>query len=70
MEQGFEYKVVSEAQFDEEGNEAAPAMVEAGEAVDFKVVNYNGLIPVLIKGIQEQQEIIEVEARIEVLENN
>lgn len=70
-EQGFEYKVVSEAQFDEEGNEAAPAMVEAGEAVDFKAVNYNGLIPVLIKGIQEQQEIIEaLEARIEVLENN
>jgi hypothetical protein len=29
------------------------------EAVDFKTVNYTGLIPVLVRGIQEQQEEIE-----------
>ena len=76
--QGLEYKIISEAEIDEEGNEVAPAMVEAGEAVDFKAVNYTALIPVLIKGIQEQQAIIdanetmieELKARIETLENN
>ncbi len=75
--QGLEYKVLTEAEIDEEGNEVAPAMVEAGEAVDFKAVNIDGLIPVLIKGIQEQQAIIEaneamiedLKARIEILEN-
>lgn len=29
------------------------------EAVDFKAVNYTGLIPVLVRGIQEQQDQIE-----------
>ena len=76
--QGLEYKIISEAEIDAEGNEVAPAIVEAGEAVDFKAVNYTALIPVLIKGIQEQQAIIdanetmieELKARIETLENN
>ncbi len=76
--QGVEYKVMTKAEFDEEGNEVTPTMVEVGEAVDFKAVNIDGLIPVLIKGIQEQQEIIEanqtmieaLKARIETLENN
>ncbi|MCO4807474.1 MAG: tail fiber domain-containing protein [Flavobacteriales bacterium] len=77
-ERGLEYRIMSEAEFDEEGNEVTPTMVEAGEEVDFKAVNIDGLIPVLIKGIQEQQEIIsaneamieELKARIETLENN
>ncbi|MDA7744692.1 tail fiber domain-containing protein [bacterium] len=76
--QGLEYTVLREAEFDKEGHEVSPTMVEAGEAVDFKAVNYTALIPVLIKGIQEQQEIIsaneamieDLKARIETLENN
>jgi hypothetical protein len=78
IEQELEYKVIHAAEIDEEGNETTPAMVQVGEAVDFKAVNIDGLIPVLIKGIQEQQEIIEaneamideLKARIETLENN
>lgn len=78
IEQELEYKVLHAAEIDEEGNETTPAMVQVGEAVDFKAVNIDGLIPVLIKGIQEQQEIIEaneamideLKARIETLENN
>ncbi len=70
-EQGLEYTVVAPAEYDENDELVSEAMVEAGEEVEFKAVNYQALIPVLIKGIQEQQEIIEVlEARIEVLENN
>ena len=66
-EQGLEYTVVAPAEYDENDE----LVSEAGEEVEFKAVNYQALIPVLIKGIQEQQEIIEVlEARIEVLENN
>lgn len=70
-EQGLEYAVVAPAEYDENDELVSEAMVEAGEEVEFKAVNYQALIPVLIKGIQEQPEIIEVlEARIEVLENN
>ena len=37
----------------------------------FKAVNYTGMIPVTIKAIQEQQEIIKkLEERITQLENN
>ena len=78
IEQALEYKVIHAAEIDDEGNETTPAMVQVGEEVDFKAVNIDGLIPVLIKGIQEQQEIIEaneamideLKARIETLENN
>lgn len=69
-EQGLSYTITEEAKYDEEGNLIYEAIVEAGEEVDFKAVNYSGLIPVLIKGIQEQQAIIEsLEARIEQLES-
>lgn len=38
------------------------------ESVNFKAVNYTGLVPVMIKGIQEQQQIIEaLKAEMEVL---
>ena len=78
IEQNLEYKVIAPAEIDKEGNETNPAMVQVGEAVDFKAVNIDGLIPVLIKGIQEQQAIIEaneamiedLKTRIEILENN
>lgn len=77
-DQGLEFTVLEEAKYDEEGNLLKEAQVEAGEELEFKAVNYNGLIPVLIKATQEQQEIIEsqnatIEAlieRIEALENN
>jgi len=48
--------------------------VEAGiyehhEPIDFGAVNYTGLVPHLVKGIQEQEAIIEaLEERIEQLE--
>ena len=68
-DQGLDYKIISPAQYDDEGEMTQEAEVEAGEEFDFKAVNYIGLVPVLIKGIQEQQEIIEaLEARIEQLE--
>ncbi|MDC1202571.1 tail fiber domain-containing protein [Salibacteraceae bacterium] len=78
IEQNLEYKVIAPAEIDKEGNETNPAMVQVSEAVDFKAVNIDGLIPVLIKGIQEQQAIIEaneamiedLKTRIEILENN
>ena len=58
-----------EAVYDDEGKLQAEATVEAGEEFDFKAVNYIGLIPVLIKGIQEQQAMIEaLNARLEQLE--
>jgi hypothetical protein len=57
-----------EAVYDDEGKLQAEATVEAGEEFDFKAVNYIGLIPVLIKGIQEQQAMIEEQqAMIEAL---
>lgn len=76
--QGLEYEIVTPEEKNEEGEVVREAMVLAGQEVDFKAVNYSGLIPVLIKGIQEQQEIIEaneatiedLKARIEALENN
>ena len=38
---------------------------------DYMSVRYTEIIPVLIKGIQEQQETIsELKTRIETLENN
>ena len=51
-------------------------LVEIGDRVEILSVNYTGLIPVLLKGIQEQQELIErqneqinkLEARIRILE--
>ncbi len=43
---------------------------ENTEKVSFKVVNYQELVPVLIKGIQEQQEMINtLQTRIETLES-
>jgi len=69
-EQGLDYKVIMEAVYDDEGTLQAEATVEVGEEFDFKAVNYIGLVPVLIKGIQEQQAMIEaLEARIEELES-
>jgi len=69
-ELGFEYEVVSPAEYDQEGNLVREAEVLAGDDVEFKAVNYNGLIPVLIKAVQEQQEIInQLEERIEQLED-
>ncbi|MDA7744693.1 tail fiber domain-containing protein [bacterium] len=69
-EQGFEYTITQAAEYDENDELISEAIVEAGEEVDFKAVNYGGLIPVLIKGIQEQQAIIEsLAARIEQLES-
>lgn len=49
---------------------------EEGQGFEFKAVNYIGLIPVMVSGMQEQQEIIEeqkakiesLEARLSVLE--
>ncbi|MDC1222264.1 tail fiber domain-containing protein [Salibacteraceae bacterium] len=78
IEQGFEYEIITPAEYDEDDKLLHEAQVEAGEAVDFKAVNYTALIPVLIKGIQEQQAIInaneamieDLKARIETLENN
>lgn len=68
-EAGFKYVVIEPAMYDEEGNLTQDAMVDAGDEVDFKAVNYTALIPVLIKGIQEQQALIEaLETRIEQLE--
>lgn len=77
-EQGFVYEVVAPEEKDEKGNVVREAIVLAGQEVDFKAVNYTALIPVLVKGIQEQQAIIEanqtmiedLKARIETLENN
>ncbi len=41
-----------------------------GESIEYKAVNYIGMIPVLTKAIQEQQEYIkQLEARLEALEN-
>jgi len=76
-EQGLDYEIITPAEYGEDGELIQEAIVEAGEAVDFKAVNYTALIPVLIKGIQEQQAIIEaneamiedLKARIEALEN-
>lgn len=76
-EQGFVYEVVAPEEKDEKGNVVREAIVLAGQEVDFKAVNYTALIPVLVKGIQEQQAIIEaneamiedLKARIEALEN-
>lgn len=40
------------------------------EVLEYKAVNYIGMIPVLTKAIQEQQEYIkQLEARLEALEN-
>ncbi|MBT3964076.1 MAG: tail fiber domain-containing protein [Flavobacteriales bacterium] len=77
-EQGLKFTIIEEAQYDDEGNLEKEAQVEAGEELEFKAVNYDGLIPVLIKATQEQQEIIESQnatidtliQRIEALENN
>ena len=45
-------------------------MVKIADGLDFDVVNYTGLIPVLVKGMQEQQAIIEkLEERIQELES-
>lgn len=44
-------------------------VLENSEKLEFKVVNYQELVPVLIKGIQEQQILIEnLNSRIEKLE--
>lgn len=68
--QGLQYEVVQEAVYDSEGELVQEAEVEAGDVVEFKAVRYESLIPVLIKAIQEQQEIIEgLESRIDQLEN-
>jgi len=41
------------------------------DPVDFDAVNYTGLIPHLVKAVQEQQEMIEeLKERIRVLEDN
>ena len=77
IERGFEYEIIAPAEYDEDDKLLQETQVEAGEAVDFKAVNYTALIPVLVKGIQEQQAIIEaneamiedLKARIEILEN-
>ena len=34
-------------------------IVKTGESIDFKAVNYTELIPIMIKGMQEQQSIID-----------
>ena len=71
VEQGLTYEIVSEAEVDEEGKETKEAMVVAGDEVEFKAVRYESLIPVLIKAVQEQQELIEaLEDRIQQLEND
>jgi len=71
VEQGLPYEIVSEAEVDEEGKETKEAMVVAGDEVEFKAVRYESLIPVLIKAVQEQQELIEaLEDRIQQLEND
>jgi len=68
IEQGFEYEIITPAEYNDEDELIREARLEAGEAVDFKAVNYTALIPVLVKGIQEQQAIIEAnEAMIEDL---
>jgi len=62
--------VRSPARFDEEGNEVAPS-------VDFKAVNYNQIIPVLIAGFKEQaaaeeanaSAITDLQERLAELEN-
>lgn len=39
------------------------------ESIDYKAVNYTGLVPVLVKAMQEQNQVIEnLKARIEALE--
>ncbi|MEP6514233.1 MAG: tail fiber domain-containing protein [Parafilimonas sp.] len=35
------------------------AVAKTGEVIDFKAINYTELIPIMIKGMQEQQEIID-----------
>lgn len=53
---------VNPARIDSEGHETAPS-------VDFKSMNYQELIPILVQAIQEQQTQIELQqARIEALE--
>ena len=43
---------------------------EEGEPISYKAMNYIGLIPVLVKSIQEQQEMIqELKSEIEELKN-
>ena len=77
IDQGLEYTIISEAVMDEKDRVVQPAKVRVGEAVDFKAINYQGLIPVLIKATQEQQEVIESQAamieqlleRVEALED-
>lgn len=45
--------------------------VKKEQPVEFKAVNYTGLIPVLTEAIQEQQKIIDqLKERIEILEEN
>ncbi len=34
-------------------------VIKTGEVIDFKAINYTELIPIMIKGMQEQQEIID-----------
>jgi hypothetical protein len=51
----------------EEGSH--PGAKQSDPSIKFKTVNYNGIIPILTKAIQEQQQIIdELLKRIEALE--
>ncbi len=36
-----------------------PLMTKSGEVIDFKTLNYTELIPIIIKGMQEQQAVID-----------
>jgi hypothetical protein len=59
-----------EAVYDEQGNEISPA-IEAAEEEKAKGIKMSVLTPMLVKAIQEQQEIIEnLTERINILEGN
>jgi polyhydroxyalkanoate synthesis regulator phasin len=48
---------------------ATKADMENSETIDFKTLNYTGLIPIIIKGMQEQQVIIDNQQKqIDILE--
>ena len=45
----------------EAGEVDKEAMVKVSDGIDFKAINYEGLIPVLILATQEQQELIDLQ---------
>lgn len=61
-EERLPYEVVEDAVLGEDGVIEKEAMVKVGDGIDFKAINYEGLIPVLISATQEQQALIDEQA--------